>query len=195
MIVYVLLQIVFLKFATYAQLSGKAEVAILSIQNILRKESIPWISAGIGLQLVATMSSYVWIGPRVVHAMAQHYSLWSWLRPLNAHDIPVRAIWLQTAIVLVLLLSGTLLQVLLYTFFLLQLMGTLAVASYFKIKRNGSGFRSPWSPFIQYFYVVFSVFVLVFIIIDKPFESLIGLGILVIGAITYVFSKKEYTDE
>ena len=195
MIVYVLLQIVFLKFGTYAQLIGQAEVAILSIQNILGKESIPWISAGIGLQLVATMSSYIWIGPRVVHAMAQHYSLWYWLRPLNAHNIPVRAIWLQTAIILVLLLSGTLQQVLLYTSFLLQLMGTLAVASYFKIKRNGDGFRSPWSPYIQYFYVGFSIFVLVFIIIDKPFESLVGLSILLFGALTYLFSKKDYTDE
>jgi APA family basic amino acid/polyamine antiporter len=195
MIVYVLLQIVFLKFCTYAQLSGQAEVAILSIQNILGKESIPWISAGIGLQLVATMSSYIWIGPRVVHAMAQHYSLWYWLRPLNAHNIPVRAIWLQTAIILVLLLSGTLQQVLLYTSFLLQLMGTLAVASYFKIKRNGDGFKSPWSPYIQYFYVGFSIFVLVFIIIDKPFESLVGLSILLFGALTYLFSKKDYTDE
>ncbi|WP_255039143.1 hypothetical protein [Lacihabitans soyangensis] len=86
-------------------------------------------------------------------------------------------------------------QVLLYTSFLLQLMGTLAVASFFKIKRNVDGFKSPWSPYIQYFYVGFSCLVLLFIIYDKPLESLIGLGILVIGAITYVFSKKEYTDE
>jgi amino acid transporter len=195
MIIYVLLQIVFLKFATYEQLSGQAEVAILSTKNIFGSRSIPWISASIGLQLVATMSSYIWIGPRVVHAMAQHYSLWSWLRPINANEIPVRAIWLQTTIILVLLLSGTLQLVLLYTSFLLQLMGTLAVASYFKIKRNGNGFKSPWSPYIQYFYVVFSSFVLFFIIYEKPLESFIGLGILLIGAITYVFSKKQFINE
>ena len=195
MIIYVLLQIVFLKFATYEQLSGQAEVAIMSTKNIFGSRSIPWISASIGLQLVATMSSYIWIGPRVVHAMAQHYSLWSWLRPINANEIPVRAIWLQTTIILVLLLSGTLQLVLLYTSFLLQLMGTLAVASYFKIKRNGNGFKSPWSPYIQYFYVVFSSFVLFFIIYEKPLESFIGLGILLIGAITYVFSKKQFINE
>jgi APA family basic amino acid/polyamine antiporter len=74
-------------------------------------------------------------------------------------------------------------------------MGTLAVASYFRIKRNGDGFKSPWSAYIQYFYVGFSIFVLVFIIIDKPFESLVGLSILLFGALTYLFSKKDYTDE
>jgi len=191
MMVYVLLQIVFLKFGTLLQLEGQAEVAIISVQNVLGKSSMPWISAGIGLQLIATMSSYVWIGPRIIHAMAKHYSLWRWLRPLNAHDIPVRAIWFQCLVILILLLSGSLQQVLIYTSFLLQLMGTLAVASFLNIKRKTTGFKSPWSPFIQYFYVVFSLFVLAFIIYDKPFESIIGLGILVFGAFTYFISKKE----
>jgi amino acid transporter len=191
MMVYVLLQVVFLKFGTLLQLEGQAEVAIISVQNVLGKSSMPWISAGIGLQLIATMSSYVWIGPRIIHAMAKHYSLWNWLRPLNAHDIPVRAVWFQCLVILILLLSGSLQQVLIYTSFLLQLMGTLAVASFLKIKRNSNGFKSPWSPFIQYFYVVFSLFVLAFIIYDKPFESIIGLGILVFGAFTYFISKKE----
>lgn len=191
MMVYVLLQVVFLKFGTLLQLEGQAEVAIISVQNVLGKSSMPWISAGIGLQLIATMSSYVWIGPRIIHAMSKHYSLWRWLRPLNAHDIPVRAIWFQCLIILILLLSGSLQQVLIYTSFLLQLMGTLAVASFLNIKRKTTGFKSPWSPFIQYFYVVFSLFVLAFIIYDKPFESIIGLGILVFGAFTYYISKKE----
>jgi len=126
--------------------------------------------------------------------MAMHYSLWAWLRPLNAHRVPVRAIWFQCLVILILLLSGSLQQVLLYTSFLLQLMGTLAVASFFRIKRNTEGFKSPWSPYIQYFYVAFSVVVLIFIIYDKPLESLVGLGILVFGAMTYLFSKKDFTE-
>jgi amino acid transporter len=193
-IVYVFLQIVFLAFGNYQQMQGQAEVAILSVKNVLGEKSIPWISAGIGLQLVATMSSYIWIGPRIIHAMAMHYSLWAWLRPLNAHGVPVRAIWFQCLVILILLLSGSLQQVLLYTSFLLQLMGTLAVASFFRIKRNTEGFKSPWSPYIQYFYVAFSVVVLIFIIYDKPLESLVGLGILVFGAMTYLFSKKDFTE-
>jgi APA family basic amino acid/polyamine antiporter len=192
MVVYVFLQLVFLKFGTYSQLKGQAEVTILATQNILGVNSTAWISAGIGIQLIATMSSYIWIGPRIVHTMANHYSLWRVLRPLNKNDIPVRAIWLQCAIILLLLLSGTLQEVLLYTSFLLQLMGILAVASFLKIKRNRNGFRSPWSPFIQYLYVGFSIIVLIFIVYDKPFESFIGLGILAVGAATYFISKREF---
>ena len=192
-VVYVFLQIVFLKFATFSQLKGQAEVGIIAIQNILGSKAMPWISAGIGLQLLATMSSYIWIGPRVIHAMSQHFSLWKWLRPTNSNGIPTRAVWLQCAIILLLMLSGTLQQVLLFTSFLLQLMGTLSVASFLRIKRNNIGFKSPFSPFIQYVYVAFSISVLLFIMVDKPFESCIGLGILAIGALTYLISSKEFT--
>lgn len=190
-IVYVALQLVFLKFGTYTQLNNQAEVAILATQNILGTTANKWISAGIGIQLIATMSSYIWIGPRIVHSMAQNFSLWRWLRPTNEHNIPIRAIWLQCAVILVLMLSGSLQQVLLYTSFLLQLMGTLAVASFMKISRVGNGFKSPFSPYMQYIYVIFSVFVMIFIVYDKPKESLIGLGILLVGAISYYFSEQE----
>lgn len=189
--VYVVLQLVFLKFATLGQLQGQADVAIIATNNILGLNASAWISAGIGLQLIATMSSYIWIGPRIVNAMAQSYSFWKFIRPVNKNNIPTRAIWLQCSIILILMASGTLLQVLLYTSFLLQLMGTLAVASFLKIPRNKSGFKSPFSPYIQYFYIGFSLFVLFFILWDKPVESLIGFGILVLGTITYFFSKKE----
>lgn len=192
-IVYIALQLVFLKFGTYNQLNNQAEVAILATQNIFGITANKWISAGIGLQLIATMSSYIWIGPRIVHSMAQDFSLWRWLRPINAHGIPIRAVWLQCAVILILMLSGTLQQVLLYTSFLLQLMGTLAVASFLRISRlRGNRFRSPFSPYMQYLYVIFSLFVLVFIVYDKPKESFIGLGILLVGAVSYYFSEQEH---
>jgi len=189
-VVYVLLQLVFLKFGTYTQLKGQAEVAILATQNILGPTANKWISAGIGFQLIATMSSYIWIGSRIVHSMAQHYTLWKWIRPTNKHDVPIRAIWLLCAVILILLLSGSLQQILLYSSFVLQLMGTIAVASFLKIPHEGDRFRSPLSPYIQYLYVGFSMIVLLFIIYDKPQESFIGLGILLVGAITYFWSKR-----
>ncbi|MFN4145255.1 MAG: APC family permease [Runella sp.] len=191
MVVYVLLQWVFMKLGTYTQLQNQAEVAILATQNVLGTTATRWISAGIGLQLVATMSSYTWIGPRVIHTMAQHFRLWRWLRPTNAQGVPVRAIWLQCVLVLVLMLSGSLQRVLLYTSFLLQLMGTLAVASYLKIPRRGQGFKSPLGPYLQYGYIGFSVVVLGFILWDKPTESLIGLGILGVGAVSYFWGGRE----
>jgi APA family basic amino acid/polyamine antiporter len=189
-VIYVLLQLVFLKFASFKQLQGQTEVALIATGNILGRIGNRWISAGIAFQLIATMSSYIWIGPRIIHSMAQHYTLWKSLRPTNRHGIPTRAIWLQCSIILILMLSGTLQQILLYTSFLLQLMGTLAVASILGAPRKETSFKSPFRPYLQYAYIIFSVLVLLFIIWDKPFESLVGLIILIIGSLTYWISKQ-----
>ena len=188
-IVYILLQFVFLKFSTFTQLKGQVDVALIATNNILGTTANKWISAGIAFQLIATMSSYIWVGPRIIHSMAQQYKFWKWLRPTNAHNIPIRALWFQCFLILLLLFSGSLERIMLYTSFLLQLMGTLAVSSIFFTKRQTNDYHSPFRPYLQYLYVGFSLFVLTFIVIDRPTESLIGLGILGVGATTYFLSK------
>ncbi len=184
-LLYVGLQVVFLKLAPVAQLSGQADVAVVAFANRFGPTAGRWVSLGIALQLVATMSSYVWIGARVTSRMARDYPLWQFFGQESRRQIPVRAIWLQIGITLVLLFSGTLEQVLLCTSFVLQLMGTLTVASLFRTPRRPGDFHSPFRPYLQILYIGFSLFVLGFIVTDKPVESLIGLGIVLIGGLTY----------
>jgi amino acid transporter len=184
-VVYIALQLVLLKFARVEQLQGQVDVAVISLANVLGPSGGRWISAGIAFQLIATMSSYVWIGGRVTQRMSQDFPLWRFFSKQTAQQIPVRAIWLQVGITLLLLFSGTLEQVLLCTSFVLQLMGTLAVASLLRTPRQPGDFPSPLRPWLQWIYITFSVFVLSFILTDRPRESLIGLAVVAIGGVTY----------
>ncbi|HEX9957222.1 MAG TPA: APC family permease [Fibrella sp.] len=184
-IMYVSLQLVLLKFARIEQLQGQVDVAVISLGNVLGQSGERWISAGIAFQLIATMSSYVWVGGRVTQRMAQDFPLWHFFSKQTTRQIPVRAIWLQVGITLLLLFSGTLEQVLLCTSFVLQLMGTLAVASLLRTPRQSGDFPSPMRPWLQWAYISFSLFVLGFILTDRPRESLIGLAVVVIGGATY----------
>jgi APA family basic amino acid/polyamine antiporter len=184
-IMYIALQLVLLKFGRVDQLQGQVDVAVISLTNVLGASGGRWISAGIAIQLIATMSSYVWVGGRVTQRMAQDFPLWRYFGKQTAHQIPVRAIWLQVGITLLLLFSGTLEQVLLCTSFVLQLMGTLAIASLLRTPRLPGDFRSPLRPWLQWAYIVFSLFVLGFILTDRPRESLIGLAVVLIGGATY----------
>lgn len=193
-VIYVCLQLVFLKFAFPSQLQGQANVAVISLANVLGTSGGRWISAGIAFQLIATMSSYVWIGGRVTQRMAQDFPLWRFFGKQSAQGIPVRAIWLQVSITLILLFSGTLEQVLLCTSFVLQLMGTLAVASLLRTPRQPGDFPSPFRPWLQWAYILFSLFVLGFIGTERPRESLIGLTVVAVGGATY-WLKTKNTDE
>jgi APA family basic amino acid/polyamine antiporter len=189
MVVYVLLQLVFLKHASTAQLSGKVEVADIAFGNLLGPSGALWVSFFIGVQLIATISGYSWIGPRVTYAMARDFQLWKPLSKVNSNGIPVRAIILNTGISLVLFLSGSFEQIMLYAGFVLQLMGTITVFSSLKIK-NQSGFKSPLKPWIQYIYITFSTGVMVYLFWDRPLESLAGLGIVGLGLLIFLFDKR-----
>ncbi len=190
---YLLFQFVLLKHASVPAMEGKEEVTFIAFDNLLGNAGGKWVSVFIAIQLVATISSYLWVGPRVTQAMAKEYKLWQPLAKTNAHHIPVAALWLHVGISILLALTGSFERVLLYAGFVLQLMASLTVATSLVIrdKRPGS-FKSPFKPVLQIIFLLFNTWVLVFTVIDRPLESLIGIGILLAGAVVYYFDKKVY---
>ncbi len=184
-VVYVLLQIVFLRHAGLDQLQGEVEVATIAFSNIFRNDGANWVSYFIAVQLIATISGYLWIGSRIIYAMAAEHPLWRRLVYKNRFGIPTTALWIQAIISISLTLSGSFEQVLLYSSFVLQLMGTLTIASLLKVRRKEGTFKSPFRPYLQIVYILFSIWVLGYVLFERPYESMIGIGIVALGALTY----------
>lgn len=193
-ILYVLLQLVFLRHASVEDLSGNIEVATISFTNLFGDQGAFWVSIFIGIQLIATISGYLWVGSRVTYAMAKENSLWTLIATKNKNGIPVRTLWLQAIISIILTLTGTFEQVLLYASFALQLMGTLTVASLLWLKRREDTYHSPGKPWLQIIYILFSMWVLGFMLTERPYESMIGLAFVLIGGITYFIQPKTIKD-
>ncbi len=190
-LLYVLLQMVFLKHASVDQLSGKVEVAFIAFKNLFGSEKGHWISYFIAIQLIATISGYLWTGSRITFAMAKDHSLWRKLAVKNKNGIPVRALWFQAVVSMLLTLTGTFEEVMLYAGFVLQLMGTLTVASIFWLKGRQGAYRSPLKPFLQILFILFSLWILGYMLFERPRESTIGLLFVATGVTTYFMSKKK----
>lgn len=195
-VIYVLFQLVLLRNATVTQMEGKEEVAFIAFDNLLGSSGGKWVSIFIAIQLIATISSYLWVGPRVTWAMAMENKLWKPLAKKNKHGIPVVAVWGHVFISIILTLTGSFEKVLLYAGFVLQLMASLTVATslFIKFKKPGT-FTSPFKPLLQIIFLIFNAWVLAFTLIDRPKESLIGLGILLVGAIIYYFDTPQFQDK
>lgn len=195
-VVYVLFQVVLLKNAPATALQGREEVTFISFTNLLGNTGGKWVSMFIAIQLVATVSSYLWVGPRVTWAMARENKLWRPLAKKNQHGIPVTAVWAHVIVSILLTLTGSFEKVLLYAGFVLQLMASLTVATSLFIKGQQKGtFRSPLKPVLQIIFLAFNAWVLVFTFIDRPVESSIGIGILGVGLIVYLFDKPTQQEE
>ena len=179
-----------MRLASVEQLSGKIEIALLSFSSVLSDSSSKWIGYFIAIQLIATVSGYLWIGSRVTFAMTKDYALWNFLAHKNSNGIPVRTLWLQASISILLTLTGTFEEVMLYAGFVLQLMGTLTVASVIRLKPQNDAFKSPLKPHLQIAFILFSLWILGYMLYQRPKESLIGLLFVALGIITYFFNQR-----
>ncbi len=192
-ILYVLLQMVFLMHGSLEDLRGQLDIGHIYATNIFGDMGAKAINILISLFLISSISAMIWVGPRVSLAISKDYKLWKFLSKKNKNDIPVSAIWLQAVLSLTYVLTGTFESVLLYCGFILQLSAALTVAGVFILRKEKTitpGFKAPFHPVLPVIFTLFSVWILMYLLLDKPMECLIGLSILALGILTYFINKK-----
>lgn len=187
---YVLLNYIFLKHASSAALAGQENVANISFDNLLGN-NVKWVSCFIALQLIATISGYLWIGSRLTQATARENKLWNFMAKENKNRIPVRAIWVHTAISILLIFSGDFEVIFTYTSFVLQILATLAVCTAFFIKQDQlTIIKSKFFYVLPAIFLAFSLYICYFVLMQKPKESLFGIGIIALGIVLFYFDKR-----
>ncbi len=190
-VLYLLLNWVFLYTVPISVLEGQIEVGFLAGEAIFGTIGGKIMAMAIAVLLVSTVSAYVFLGPRVSQVMGQDLPGLSWLASTSKNGLPVRAFVLSTALSLIFIYTSTFEQVVLYTSFLLILITTLAVGGVYIVrsKKYEASFRMWGYPIAPGIFLGVSIWSLVFVAIDKPFESLISVGILVIGMAIYLLTK------
>lgn len=192
-LLYVFMQLVFLKHGTLAELQGQLDIGHVYASNILGSQGASTINILISFFLISSISAMIWVGPRVSLAMSKDFKLWQFLQRKNKNNLPVAAVWLQAMLSIVYVLTGTFESVLLYCGFILQLSAAFTVAGVFVLRKKESEipyFKAPFYPLLPLVFILFSIWIFVYLIIDKPLESMIGLLILAIGVLTYFINKK-----
>lgn len=196
-ILYVCIQWSFLKQAPVEVLSGKIEIGQVVAERMFGLQGGRWVSFFIALLLISSISAMVWVGPRVTRAMSDDYELWQFLAVDNSNGIPVRAIWFQSFLSILLLITGSFEEVFLYSGFILQVFTTFTVAGVIilriRTRGQGKGYKSPLFPFFQILYLLVSIWILGYLLYDKPRESLLGFVNLGLGAFTFWLNKQLYS--
>ncbi|UCD60295.1 MAG: amino acid permease [Flavobacteriaceae bacterium] len=192
-LLYVFMQFVFLKHGTLADLKGQLDIGHVYATNLFGSQGSKTINILISFFLISSISAMIWVGPRVSMAMSKDFKLWRFLKRENKNKLPVAAVWLQALLSIAYVLTGTFESVLLYCGFILQLSAALTVTGVFILRKKdqeSSGFKAPFYPLLPVAFILFSLWILGYLIIDKPMESMIGLLILAIGILTFFLNKK-----
>lgn len=192
-VLYMLLHLVFLKHGQLEALKGQIDVGHIFALQLFGEQGAIIINLLIAFFLISSISAMTWVGPRVSQAMGKDYPLWRFLNRKNKRQIPVTAIWFQVAIATAYVLTGTFESVLLYCGFILQIASLLTVSGVFVLRKKykkEASYQSPLYPIFPLIFVVLSLWVLSYLLLQQPVETLIGLLILGLGTGTYFLNPR-----
>jgi APA family basic amino acid/polyamine antiporter len=193
-VIYVLLNAVFLTTTPREQLSGQLEVALIAGKHIFGDNGGRIVGAVICLGLVSAISSMTWIGPRVTMSMGEDHWLLRLLGRKNRDGVPVYSIVLQFVIVNLLLLTKKFDLVVIYVQFTLLVCSLLTVLGVIVLRWTQPQLNRPyrvWAyPLPPILFSAITIWMMVYLLQSNPRESLAGLGTALAGLVLYFCAKR-----
>ena len=189
LVCYVLLNFTFLYVAPMEAMVGKLEIGYIAAQHVLGDSGAAVMGIVLALLLVSTVSAMILAGPRVLQVIGQDFPAFRMLARTNAHDVPHVAITAQSLLSLVFILSASFESILVFAGFTLGINTFVTVFGTFVLRRTQPDlerpYRTPFYPLPPIIFLGFTGWTLSYILLNRPVEGLLGLGIIFSGALFY----------
>ena len=187
----------FLYSAPIDSMMGEIEVAKVAADHVLGETGGRMMAGFISFGLISMLSASIWVGPRVAQRMGEDFRGLHLLARKSGSGIPANAVLLQAGIAVALILTSSFEQVLVYIELLLVLFALVTVAGVFWLRICHPERARPvkaWGyPVTPAFFVVINVWMIVYIVREKPEEALWGLGTLMLGGVVYFIAQRRGT--
>ena len=205
-VLYLALNMIFLRTSPVSELSGQVEVGLISALHIFGSNGGRIMGLLIALMLASSISSMVYVGPRVSKTMGEDYRMFSFLKIQNKRNCPSVAVALQWAISLFMILTGSFQGVTEYTGIVLSFCSMLTVAGVFvhryrfpEANRPYKTFGYPITPIIFCLVILCSIAYLVYqdftnTFVDHsqvaPWKTIASLGTLLMGWLLWFVAQR-----
>ena len=190
---YLLLNFVFLYTTPMDAMAGKVEVGFIAASYILGERGATIMGVLLALLLISTVSAMILAGPRVLHAIGEDFPLFKRLAVVNEDGIPARAIVLQSLVALVFLWTSSFESILIFAGATMGLNTLFTVAGVFVLRWREPALPRPYRtwlyPLPPLIFLALTAWTLVYIVLQRPVEALMCLGIVISGAIFYQISR------
>jgi basic amino acid/polyamine antiporter, APA family len=195
MLLYVGLNAAFIYSTPIAKMAGQVEVALIVGTHVYGETGGRIVGTLICFGLISAISAMVWIGPRVTKVMGEDLPLLSVFSRSSANGSPTAAIMLQVCIVTLLILTQSFEGVLEFIQFSLTLSSFLTVLGVIVLRFTQPNLERPYKvwgyPFTPVIFLGITGFMLVYLLIERPLQSLGGLALLTIGLLVYVLASSK----
>jgi len=173
------------------KMKGVISIAGLAARNLFGKSFESFLSLLISFALFSSLSAFIILGPRVYYAMAKDGYFFKFVSDIHPrYHAPSKSILLQCGISAVIVLSGSLDQILTYMGFSLGIFPILAVIGVFKLRRlKITPYKMPGFPLVPVIYILTGLLILFLGFLKRPVESSIALLTVALGIPAYFIFK------
>ena len=186
MTLYVALNAVFLMVAPMDGMAGQLEVGVIAARAAFGPVGTHIAVIALAVLLISTVSAMTIAGPRVLQVIGEDLPALGALAVTNDDGVPSRAIFLQSGVALVFILTSSFEAVLVFSGFTLAAMSFATVLGLLVLRWREPELERPYRvglfPIPPLIYLGLTGWTLVFVLIEKPMEALASLGLMALGA-------------
>ena len=194
-VLYILLNFVFLSVAPIEDMQGKIEIGFIAAQSAFGGSVANFTGLVLSLLLISTVSAMTIAGPRVLQVIGEDFKVLNILSRKRKDGIPSTAIYIQSLIAIIFIMSSSFESILVFAGFTLALNSFVTVIAVFVLRSKQPNLPRPYKtfgyPFTPLIYLALTGWTLYFVIINRPIEVLFSLGIILSGLIFYYISNRK----
>ncbi len=193
LVLYLLLNYVFLRSVPLETLTGKVEIGALAAEAIFGRAVGGVLSGLIAFALISSCSSMIMVGPRVTAAMGEDFPIYRILTQRSGQGGPRYALLAQWLVAAALIVSASFGQILQYIGFTLSLFSALTVFGVYVLRRRGgayTGIRAWGYPVTPALFIGLCLWMVIQSLVSTPLTAVAGLATIATGLLLYVVSRR-----
>ena len=198
MVLYLALNYVFLRVTPMDAMVGQLEIGYIAADAAFGDLGGRFAGLVLSLLLISTVSAMTVAGPRVLQVIGEDIKQLRFLGETNTDGVPARAILIQSTLAIIFILTSSFESVLVFSGFILALNSLVTVLGVFVLRIRQPDLPRPYRtfgyPLTPLIYLGLTAWTLIFVVINKTQESLMGLGVIAVGLIVYALFPKQQPD-
>jgi len=195
LVLYFLINIAYLKAQPIAALAGEVKVGEATAR-ILYGQGIAGLFTGvIIISMFGSLNGNILVGPRVTYAMAKDNLFFPSAADVHPRfHTPGNAIIIQGIWACILTLSGTFEELITLVVFVNFMLWIAAASTVFVLRKKQPDLERPYKvwgyPYVPAFFIIFSSAIMINTFMVSPVQSLMGIGLTLLGIPAYLYWKK-----
>lgn len=200
MVLYFLINIVYFRALSLAEAAATPRIAETAAGVLFGPGGARLMSLAVLISTFGCLSATILFSSRIYLPMAEDGVFFRTLAHVHPRfHIPGRSLWAQSLWAVLLTLSGTYEQLYTYVVFAVVLFQIATASAVFVLRRRHPELDRPYKtwgyPWVPALFILASVLVVGNTLIEKPVESIAGLGLIALGLPAYFWWRRQAARE